>query len=319
MPKLMFPVPITVGNDICKVERVRKLLQTYGRRFVNKILAQNEARPPEVDNIGNLPKLEFSTADQTPSLDRASRFLAGRFAAKEAVMKAYGHRPLSLHSIRITSLGDANSPRRSNADSNIRSWVSGSRDAHIPAESTGARIKKSGPPIAVIANSWIAQVSISHETDYAIATCIAWHGPPLHRLVGLQHGRPVSVTPDGPFSAALHQTRKRHKASKIAGPILRSKSPVPPPYAAKQVLDRQKRLKAHLSQGIVRTPIPPRKILEASRHSDPRKDVAVMLRSRRQIMFKWQSVDWVGRTRKLLNIDGGPRVAVKRIPAGKVL
>ena len=319
MPKLVFPVPLTVGNDICKVERVRRLLQKYGRRFVNKILAENEARPPEVENTGNLSKLEFSSADRTPSLDRASQFLAGRFAAKEAVMKAFAHAQLSLHSIRITSLGEANSRRRSNYDSNIRSWVSGPQDAPKLAESAEESIRRFGPPIAVIKDTMVAQVSISHEGDYAVATCVAWHGPSLHRLVGVQHAHPVSITPEGPFSPVLSQARRKDNAYKTPVSSIVSRSPVPPTYAAKQVLDRQKRLQLHLRQGLVRTPNPPHKVLDGSHHKDPREGVAVMLRSRRQRMVKRQVVDWVGKTRKGLNIDGAPRMAPKQLAVGNVL
>lgn len=60
-----------IGLDIVDSTRISNLLEKYGNRFVRKILAENERAIFE------------NRAD-------GSAFLAGRFAAKEAAIKALG-------------------------------------------------------------------------------------------------------------------------------------------------------------------------------------------------------------------------------------
>jgi holo-[acyl-carrier protein] synthase len=60
-----------IGIDLCEVERVTKSLDKLGDRFVDKILHPNE-------------KVRFN------ELKFQARFLAKRFAAKEAFAKAMG-------------------------------------------------------------------------------------------------------------------------------------------------------------------------------------------------------------------------------------
>ncbi|RGP75958.1 atp synthase f0 [Fusarium longipes] len=133
-------------------------------RFVNRVLsseelAQNDARI----NILNSAKAQRSRSKETlqqenkasrsheqiaasnPEMWSCAAFIAGRFAAKEAVMKAHPHRRLTFHDVVIE--------RR-------------------PVE--GARLG-SGPPIARIRSGegeeedTSALVSISHDGDYATA------------------------------------------------------------------------------------------------------------------------------------------------------
>ena len=61
----------SIGIDIVEVDRIRKDVDQFGRRFVSRILGVNE--------------LELFDKRQDKLL-----FLAGRFAAKEAVIKALG-------------------------------------------------------------------------------------------------------------------------------------------------------------------------------------------------------------------------------------
>ena len=65
---------IGIGHDLCEVDRVERLLQgTTGGRFAERILAPAE-RPLAAELTGR----------------RRAEFVAGRFAAKEAVSKALG-------------------------------------------------------------------------------------------------------------------------------------------------------------------------------------------------------------------------------------
>ena len=60
-----------IGTDIVRVSRIEKALDHYGERFVQRVLAARE----------------LADFQRTP---HPARFLARRFAAKEAVVKAYG-------------------------------------------------------------------------------------------------------------------------------------------------------------------------------------------------------------------------------------
>ncbi|KAF5548188.1 holo-acyl-carrier synthase [Fusarium phyllophilum] len=87
-------------------------------------------------------------ASNNPELWKCAAFMAGRFAVKEAAIKAHPHRHLTFHDIMIE-----------------RRLVKG-------------EVLGSGPPIARIrgdegeAEDTTAMVSISHDGDYATAVCL---------------------------------------------------------------------------------------------------------------------------------------------------
>ncbi len=60
-----------VGTDIIKVERIKKILVKYHDRFLNRVFTQDEQA--------------YCLKRKDPALH-----LAGRFAAKEAIVKALG-------------------------------------------------------------------------------------------------------------------------------------------------------------------------------------------------------------------------------------
>ncbi len=62
---------VGTGVDIVDIERIRKLLDRFGRRFTGRVFTENEERYAR----------DGAHADER---------LAGRFAVKEAVMKAFG-------------------------------------------------------------------------------------------------------------------------------------------------------------------------------------------------------------------------------------
>lgn len=64
---------IGIGNDVVEIERIRTILnQASGERFIKRILTVEEK------------KLASTHAG------RLAEFVAGRFAAKEAIVKAFG-------------------------------------------------------------------------------------------------------------------------------------------------------------------------------------------------------------------------------------
>ncbi|PMD16473.1 hypothetical protein NA56DRAFT_310841 [Hyaloscypha hepaticicola] len=91
-------------------------------------------------------------------LFRAAEFLAGRFAAKEAAIKAHHNRKLTYHSIAI----------------------------HRPPGTDSS--EGSQPPVAIIlpeSGKWEegqeARISISHDGDYATAVCLAFDPRPKQK------------------------------------------------------------------------------------------------------------------------------------------
>src|ERR1700743_2800708 len=60
-----------IGIDVLKVDRIERVLEKYGKRFVDHLLMPEERA-----------QLELTA--------RPARFLAMRFAAKEAIVKAMG-------------------------------------------------------------------------------------------------------------------------------------------------------------------------------------------------------------------------------------
>ncbi len=65
-----------IGTDICQIARMAAALERHGERFTEKILGPHE--------------LEKYFARRAKNAERALRFLATRFAAKEAFSKAIG-------------------------------------------------------------------------------------------------------------------------------------------------------------------------------------------------------------------------------------
>ena len=76
---------VSLGLDIVEIARIKKDLERFGERFINRILGEKERSQYQKRNDRTL-------------------FLAGRFAAKEAVVKALGYylseRP-PLHQLEI--------------------------------------------------------------------------------------------------------------------------------------------------------------------------------------------------------------------------
>lgn len=78
---------VSLGLDIVEIARIEKDIERFGERFISRILSEKERSQYQKRNDRTL-------------------FLAGRFAAKEAVVKALGYylseRP-PLHQLEITN------------------------------------------------------------------------------------------------------------------------------------------------------------------------------------------------------------------------
>ncbi|KAI1825978.1 hypothetical protein F4861DRAFT_145427 [Xylaria intraflava] len=188
-------LPFLIGNDICRVARIRRVLQgRLGPRFVHRILTTEEIQHPTTARIlrcildptthdaPSHPRGSVgSDATLTPGaagLTRAVEFMAGRFAAKEAVIKAHPHRRLTFQSIAILrATFGADSPAGSplvDASGRIREDTVEEREIRPGDDASTSR---SGPLVALIkaAGAYAdshASVSISHDTEYATAVCL---------------------------------------------------------------------------------------------------------------------------------------------------
>ncbi|RFU77941.1 holo-acyl-carrier- synthase [Trichoderma arundinaceum] len=174
-PLRPFPFPLNIGTDICQISRIYRILRSpRGTRFVNRIFSpeeqarkdprlrcleerplnkvfeNDEFKPFETKNESILVTEEIARRD--PERWAAAAFVAGRFAAKEAAIKAHTHRRLTFHDVVIE--------RRGRKEERLGS----------------------GPPVARIKGEEgdeedvSAMISISHDGDYATAVCMA-HDP----------------------------------------------------------------------------------------------------------------------------------------------
>lgn len=155
-----FPLPLGVGTDICHIPRIYKILSgPESARFIKKVMTDDERKDPWLLWVFR-PREKTSGDLHDTLLWKAAAFLAGRFAAKEAVFKSHGmlrtepRRQLGFQDI-VIEIPDGGYSRRSG----------------------------SGPPVARIkaaegegSEDRCALVSISHDGEYATAVCIA-HGP----------------------------------------------------------------------------------------------------------------------------------------------
>ena len=117
---------LTTGVDIIEIHRIKQVLDRYGERFLNRLFTPNE-----IDYCGG----------RAPNL-------AGRFAAKEATMKALGTgaRGVSWKDIEV-----------------VRA------DSGAPSVKLYGRAENRAERLHVVEIS----VSISHSREYAVAFVVA--------------------------------------------------------------------------------------------------------------------------------------------------
>lgn len=127
-----------IGTDICQIPRIEAALERNGERFAEKILGPQE--------------MQKYHARKAKNAVRGLRFLATRFAAKEAFAKAIGlgiHMPMTWRSVQMLN-------------------------------------EPSGKPVIVCSgaladfmqkNRLSAQVTVSDEAEYAVAFVIVEQAP----------------------------------------------------------------------------------------------------------------------------------------------
>jgi holo-[acyl-carrier protein] synthase len=137
-----------IGTDIVLIARIRTLIERWGERFPRRVLGPDELR-------------EYTRRHGrgSPGPERAARYLAKRFAAKEAFSKAIGlglRGPMTLLSLQV--LNDARG-----------------KPVAVPRKALEPWLRERG---------LVAHVSISDELDSALAFVV------VERIVPAEPARP---------------------------------------------------------------------------------------------------------------------------------
>lgn len=125
---------IGIGLDLVKIARIRRMMERWHNRFLDRLYTEEERR--------------LSARRACPDV-----FFAGRFAAKEAVLKALG-----------------------------TGWSAGIRwlDIQVLNDATGRPTATvSGQTATLIRQAGVTDilVSVSHDGEYAIAEALLIHDP----------------------------------------------------------------------------------------------------------------------------------------------
>ncbi|EQL36375.1 hypothetical protein RJZ56_006059 [Blastomyces dermatitidis] len=179
MKLIPFPLPLTVGTDVVHLPRISRLINrptsrngsglkatttattattTYLDRFIRRILCEQELKDFHAKFPHHIASTEKLTAalPSNPSANNIemARWLAGRFAAKEAARKA--------------APGGAS--------------TIGWKDVIVRVDREGAGSGSVKPEIIYLkdggAHGEVGQLSISHDGDYVFATVLAATTPP---------------------------------------------------------------------------------------------------------------------------------------------
>ncbi|KAH5339365.1 hypothetical protein HBI57_145060 [Parastagonospora nodorum] len=171
MPPRPFPSALRLGTDICNVSRIRAMLArgkelSHVHKFTKKILTTPE-RAYFWNRFG--PPEDIST-----KLDIASNFLAGRFAAKEAIRKACDHFEDSTRGFQsIMILPVAFAPRQKHQSVRPQGLILDSPyvskiDVELHTLSVGHKSSYNVDDL----DGQLCEISISHDGDFAIAVAL---------------------------------------------------------------------------------------------------------------------------------------------------
>ncbi|KAK6853306.1 hypothetical protein PG990_009585 [Apiospora arundinis] len=182
-----------LGNDICHIPRIYRILTScHAQRFIARVLTAEErseprprallqcipSRPSSRGDQSDAPWATGASDNRTPNVWKAAVFMAGRFAAKEAAIKAHSSRRLTFEDIRIVRTRPAARPLRGTDNDEAEQEEAGEVDGTTNDDTA----LSSGPPVAIIKGyppgqpDTTAMLSISHDGDYAAAVCLSVQG-----------------------------------------------------------------------------------------------------------------------------------------------
>ncbi|KAK9776646.1 hypothetical protein AB5N19_11193 [Seiridium cardinale] len=193
--------PMGLGHDICRIRRIFKILETKrGSGFIKRILTEEELRTPRSQILlrcvtenseGSIPVAGAAPKKDT-DLWRAAEYMAGRFAAKEAVVKAFHQQRITFQDIELVTR-PAVTRNFSSPLVKPEQWQHKGRRELLSEAKKAEGAKKhgkmpkatepfdeqlsSGPPTAFIrvegaSERQSALVSITHDGEYASAVCM---------------------------------------------------------------------------------------------------------------------------------------------------
>ncbi|KAL0257159.1 hypothetical protein SLS55_007969 [Diplodia seriata] len=184
-----FPFPLGVGTDICSIHRVKSLLQRSGpagsslprlHSFLARVFSFREILLFDLRFTGVLQKP--GAEHESALASSAIRYLAGRFAAKEAAIKAIHPRRIFLRDVLVAGQGSQpyaivfdKSPDLTHVQ---RLYLNQSYGFSLPirAEIDPPADLATHPdtdPALDRCEGQVAKLSISHDGDYATAVCLA--------------------------------------------------------------------------------------------------------------------------------------------------
>ncbi|KAM0715054.1 hypothetical protein Q7P37_009519 [Cladosporium fusiforme] len=172
-----FPFPdLSIGTDIAHGPRILNLVvqrRTFPR-FLGKVLTTREQHHFYERYGEKLRRADTGNGEHWKSgkttdtvLHEAARFLAGRWAAKEAIVKACTWRALTFDEIQVLKTAESGrvygvildkaSERKKSVEGEAKDAAALQAPARDQTEQTGQVVK----------------ISISHDGDYATAVCLA--------------------------------------------------------------------------------------------------------------------------------------------------
>ncbi|KAI1136952.1 hypothetical protein F5Y05DRAFT_389625 [Hypoxylon sp. FL0543] len=177
--------PIGIGTDICQISRIYKNLSSdSGVKFLQRILTHEELKTPRAVNVLKcvyISQKREKTSEPDRAIMRAAEYVAGRFAAKEAVMKAHSPRKIYFRDIEIGY--EHQLAQEAGGEESSENSLDAEHEPLMPDSSHDSPrddpLRKSAP-VALIRGRGAredayARVSISHDGDYAVAFCLAYH------------------------------------------------------------------------------------------------------------------------------------------------
>lgn len=187
MPALRpFPFPsLSIGTDIAHIPRIARLVASERTlpRFLRKVLTSREEREFHV----RFSKSGYESSNSDSGIggetqdsrwvDEAARFLAGRWAAKEAIVKACSWRSLTFDEIQIRK--DVGSKRIYGVILDKPEIRRAMRQMHAEQDlcSNDEESEYVGEQRTDDPTGQVVKISISHDGEYATAVCMAAEEP----------------------------------------------------------------------------------------------------------------------------------------------
>ncbi|KAJ5632325.1 hypothetical protein N7490_008664 [Penicillium lividum] len=176
MKPIPFPYALNIGTDVVHLPRITALLTRRGNylaRFTRRILCEQEQRDfhhrfkeslalqsqPQTQTTSTPARPSFITADMT-------RWLAGRFAAKEAARKAAPDGAASI------GWKDVMVRVQESSDSDMGVNMGVAQSHQVDGLSRRPEIVYLGTAVDG-SDSRVGRLSISHDGDYVVATVLA--------------------------------------------------------------------------------------------------------------------------------------------------